>query len=127
MNEKANLRKFLESWRGKKFTDAESESFDITKLIGVPCLLSVIHKVSKSGNTYAEISGVNLLPKGMTCPEQITPSQMLSYTAWDEGLFQSLPDFIKSKIVTSQEYRAMKQPYTIEDTTATDDDDTLPF
>ena len=32
MDERANLRKMLESWRGKGFTPEEAEAFDITKL-----------------------------------------------------------------------------------------------
>jgi hypothetical protein len=49
MNEKSNLRKVLASWRGKDFSDKEAEAFDITKLLGVPCMLNVIHKPSKDG------------------------------------------------------------------------------
>ena len=30
LNEKANLRKDLESWRGKQFTDDEAKGFDIS-------------------------------------------------------------------------------------------------
>lgn len=56
MNEKATLRKMLESWRGKAFTEDEAKRFDITKLLGKPCMISVIHKVSKTGKNYAEIS-----------------------------------------------------------------------
>ena len=65
MNEKSNLRKMLESWRGKGFTVDEAASFDITVLLGKPCLLSIIHKTSKTGNEYADISSITTLPKGM--------------------------------------------------------------
>src|SRR5215469_5879253 len=37
---KASLRKDLESWRGKRFSDDEIEGFDIGNLIGVGCMLS---------------------------------------------------------------------------------------
>ena len=47
MNEKANLRKMLASWRGKDFTEDEARCFDISKLLGVPCMLNIIHKPSK--------------------------------------------------------------------------------
>src|SRR5688500_13440346 len=47
MNEKSNLRKDLKSWRGKDFTEDEARKFDITALVGVPCMLNIIHKPSK--------------------------------------------------------------------------------
>src|ERR1700761_9067656 len=38
LHEKADLRKDLESWRGRPFTIEEEEGFDVSKLIGAPCL-----------------------------------------------------------------------------------------
>ena len=107
MHEKANLRGFLESWRGKSFTDNEAKSFDVTKLLGVPCLLSITHKTATNGNTYANISSVSLLPKGMECPEMVNERQELSFDKFKKELFESLPDFIKEKIQTSQEYQSL--------------------
>ncbi len=106
MHEKANLRGFLESWRGKSFTDNEAKAFDVTNLLGVPCLLSITHKTAANGNTYANISSVSLLPKGMECPEMINERQELSFDNFKKELFESLPDFIKEKIQTSQEYQS---------------------
>src|SRR6476646_4032953 len=48
MNEKANLRKDLKSWRGRDFTEDELRAFDITNLLGVPCMLNIIHKAGKN-------------------------------------------------------------------------------
>ena len=63
MAEKANLRIALKSWRGKDFTEDEAKSFDITKLLGVPCMINIIHKPSKDGlKIYEEISGITPLP-----------------------------------------------------------------
>lgn len=111
MNEKSTLRKFLEGWRGKAFTEKEAEAFDITVLLGKPCMLSVIHKDSKTGNTYAEISSVTSVPKGMTVPDQINPSKELNYDKFDHDFFETLPDFIKDKMVQSDEYKFMMQPH----------------
>lgn len=130
MNEKANLRKMLESWRGKGFTDKEAECFDITKLIGVPCMLNIIHKTSKKGSTYEQISSVTAVPKGMTVPPQITKTFILSYDSFNEDLFNSLPDFIKTKMQGSLEYAAMKNPHARTMTVASDISepiDDLPF
>jgi hypothetical protein len=112
MNEKANLRKDLKSWRGKDFTEDEARSFDITKLIGAPCMLNIIHKPSKKdpSKVYEEIAGITPMPKGVPCPEQINRSFVLSYDEFDVELFDMLPDFIKNKMITSVEYQAVKNP-----------------
>ncbi len=127
MHEKATLRKFLESWRGKSFSEQEAEAFDITNLIGKPCMMSVKHKEAKNGNTYAEIAGVNLMPKGMECPPQINQNQILSFDDWNEDLFQSLPDFIKDKIKLSDEYNSMMWPSVTHANKEAGEDDDLPF
>lgn len=103
MHEKATLRKFLEAWRGKGFSEDEAKSFDITVLLGKPCMLSVIHK-SKDGRTYAEISSLSSLPKGMTVPDQISPTFEFSWAEFDQAKFDSLADWLKAKMKTSKEY-----------------------
>jgi hypothetical protein len=111
MYEKANLRKFLESWRGKGFSEEEAKSFDITKLLGVPCMLSIIHTVSKAGKERAEISAVAAMPKEMKCPDQINPSFEFNYqNKFDAALLETFPDFIKDKMKKSEEYKAMTMP-----------------
>jgi len=107
MNEKATLRKFLESWRGKQFTDDEAKSFDVTKLLGVPCMVSIVHKTSAAGKTFAKISNVSPVMKGFTVPAQINPSTELNYDNFDGHLFESLPEFIRKKIESSIEYKKM--------------------
>jgi len=76
LNEKANLRKDLESWRGKAFTPDELRGFDITKLVGANCMLSIIH-TEKGPKTYVNVTSVARLMKGLTPMKQenvgITP------------------------------------------------------
>jgi len=131
LSEKANLRKFLDAWRGRSFTDAEIKGFDITVLIGVTCMLNVIHKQSKNSPPaiYAEIASVARIPKGMECPKQITNTTILSYDDWDEQVFNSLPEFVREKIVKSQEYKAMNSPNAVEMTVQheEEEDNDLPF
>lgn len=66
MGEKANLRKFLESWRGKSYKEEEiALGVPLHKLDGQWALLTVEHKTSQKGRTYARISSVAGLPKQM--------------------------------------------------------------
>lgn len=112
MNEKSNLRKDLKSWRGKDFTEEEAKCFDITKLLGVPCMLNIIHKPSTTDPTkvYEQIAGITPMPKGVTAPAQINPTFLLSYDDFDRDKFDGLPDFIKDKMKTSAEYNALSNP-----------------
>lgn len=64
LHDKAGLRKDLESWRGRAFTDEELEGFDVETVIGAPCLLSIVQAAS-GGNVYANVKGVMKLPRGM--------------------------------------------------------------
>jgi len=113
MNEKSNLRKFLEGWRGKGFTEEEAKKFDVTNLIGKTCMISIIHKTSAKGKLYADISSASTLMKGMECQPQINPSFEFSYEPFDQAKFDKLPDFIKKKVETSVEYLKLKNPSTI--------------
>ena len=133
MNDRANLRKFLEGWRGLPFTEDEAKEFDITKLLGKECLLSIIHVTAKSsGNLYSDISSVSRLPKGMTCPPQVNPNFefTLEGDELNEEKFNMLPDWIKQKVVTSWEYRMLKEPIntnTPEEATNSSTGDAPPF
>lgn len=69
MHEKASLRKFLEEWRGKSYTKEQlKDGIPADKLCGVPCLITVEHKVSEAGRTYANIRGITPLPKQIPAP-----------------------------------------------------------
>lgn len=127
MHEKSTLRKMLASWRGKDFTEEQSKSFDITTLIGVPCMLNIIHKPSKDGTKmYQAIGSISPMPKGIQCPEQVNKTAILQYDSFDNSLFDSLPDFIKDKIRTSLEYTAFMNPTHVQAHQEQEVDD-LPF
>lgn len=69
LHEKAGLRKDLESWRGKAFTEPELQGFDVEAVLSVPCLINVMHQKSQTnGETYANVTAVMRLPKGMEAP-----------------------------------------------------------
>jgi hypothetical protein len=64
LHEKANLRKDLESWRGRPFTEDELGGFDLEKLLNANCFLNVVH-TSKDGQIYANVASIMPLKKGM--------------------------------------------------------------
>ena len=108
LGDKSNLRAFLNSWRGKALTEDECKSFDIAVLAGKACTLSIIHKTSKvSGKTYAEIASIGGVMKGMDVPAIMNPEMVFSVNNFEQVAFDSFPDFIKEKIVSSQEYQTI--------------------
>jgi hypothetical protein len=73
LGEKANLRKDLESWRGRPFTADELKGgFDIEKLYGINCFIGIKHDADRNdaSKVYANVSAILPLPKGT---EKITP------------------------------------------------------
>lgn len=68
LGEQANLRKDLESWRGKPFTQEQLDSgFDLEGLYGINCLLGIQHEASKSdaSKVYANVTRILPPMKGM--------------------------------------------------------------
>lgn len=67
LHEKAALRRDLESWRGRPFTEPELHQFDVEAVIGKGCYLDLVHRPSK-GDVFANVAAIMPLPKGMTAP-----------------------------------------------------------
>lgn len=105
LHEKATLRKFIESWRGAPLTDAEARKFDLSSLLGQPCMLNVTH-TTKGDATYANIAAISKLPKGLDCPPAINPLIEYDVNAHKPEVFAKFPDFIKEKIKSSAEWAA---------------------
>lgn len=107
LHEKSNLRKDLESWRGKSFTAKELSNFDITNLIGAACNISIIHKQSNSGKQFAFISNISKLTKGVECPAQFNDSFEFNFTDKfnKDWLDNICPAWIKEQIENSDEFK----------------------
>lgn len=71
LDEKAKLRKHLQAWRGRTFTPTELMGFDLCNVVGVPCMISIVHAFGRKGGTFANVDAVMKLPKGM---EAIKPN-----------------------------------------------------
>jgi hypothetical protein len=53
MDERSNLRKMLELWRGRKFTPEELKKFDLETVLHAPCQIQVAHDTGSDGDPYA--------------------------------------------------------------------------
>lgn len=113
MSEKATLRKTLESWRGRAFVESDFgvNGFDIKNIIGVGCMLNVVH--DHDGDTlYSNVANVARLPKNVPAPPPINkPCYVwLSREEFSSVAFESLTDGLKAIIQKSPEYLALSQP-----------------
>lgn len=103
LHEKANLRKDLESWRGKAFTDEEAQGFDLKRLLGANCMVQVIHK-TKDGKTFANVTNVVQLPKGMEKRTLENPIQYFSFEEHQGETPINTPQWIMDIIKASSEW-----------------------
>ncbi len=106
LHTKANMRKLLESWRGRAFTKEELKKFDLVNCLGKSCKIQVIHN-DKGERTYAN---VNLVIKH---DEQITPENTPKfYSIEDHGIHlpEDTPQWIQDEIKTSHEYNELINP-----------------
>ena len=107
---KANLRKMLESWRNKEFSEAELKNgFDLSKLLGVNCTLQIIHK-TKEDRTFANIA--NILPLVDKSLKK-EPENKLKHFSFDSDTWnipENTPDWIRAKITQSKEWQEQSDP-----------------
>ena len=102
LHEKSNLSMDLVSWRGRPFTETEKNGFDITKLIGIPCQLNVMH--NEKGKE--KVSSVMPLSKDGKIEDQILPSISFSIDDFQKGQresFNQLSEGIRKMILRSKE------------------------
>lgn len=65
LDERGKLRPFLESWRGKKFAEAELvDGFDVERLIGANAIVQVVHN-RREDKVFANINSIMAPLKGM--------------------------------------------------------------
>lgn len=108
LSDKSHMRPLLESWRGRPFNTQELLSFDLKNLIGVNCLLNVVHKET-NGKTYANVVAAMPLAKGM--PKLQPENETIFYSMEDHGLKfpEIIPAWIQKKIMNSVEYNQTGQ------------------
>jgi hypothetical protein len=108
LNKKATLRQFLESWRGRAFSDTELAGFDLKNLIGVNCQLNIIHS-NRNGKTYADVASATPLLKGTEKRVLTNPPLFFSFDDNME-LPEHMPDWVVERIQKSAEITGRSGP-----------------
>jgi hypothetical protein len=104
----STLRKDLQSWRGKPWSDAEAVRFDLKSILNAYCMINVIHRES-NGKTYANVANVSPVPsmiKSAGLPTGINKPQLFMISEPDMELFESFGKGLKEKIMASPEWQA---------------------
>tara|TARA_R110000787_G_scaffold247377_2_gene352943 strand:- start:125 stop:718 length:594 start_codon:yes stop_codon:yes gene_type:complete len=104
LHEKSNLGADLTSWRGRAFTETEKQGFDISKLVGVTCLLNCI----EGNNGKIKITGI--MPHVNELEKQFHESLFFSlpdFQNGDKSVFDELTPGIVNIILKAQELQGM--------------------
>lgn len=112
LSEKSVLRPFLQSWRGRPFTEEELEGFDVSKLLGAACMLTIQHERSQKDatKTFAKIASISPLLKSIQKPQPVNKLRLFEVNPWQQHAFEELPDWMKDIIKLSPEYREATHP-----------------
>lgn len=116
LNEKANLRKHLEAWRGKKFTQEELDGFDLGNVLGAYCMIQVVH--SDDGK-YANVNSI-MSYKGEK-PAPVNENVIFDIDEPNMSVFDDLSDNMKAKIMAAPEWKGSKKTTPMQPATKADD------
>jgi len=122
-SEKANLRKFVNSWRGANLTDEECKTFDISKLLKAPCYVTIVHNTGKGSEskTYANVGSIapeasmkSLLGDNYKVKPQVNKEvyfnvfwlNSVNSAEYAISVFNDLPKWVQDKIMLSDEWKA---------------------
>jgi len=84
-------------------------NYDLAKMIGAPCMITIVHKVSK-GKTFANVGNVSVMrdKDKEKCPELKNESVMFTLDDPDLEVFNKFPDWLKDKIKGNLEFKGSK-------------------
>lgn len=106
---KSNLRKFIETWNSKSYSDEDFMEFDVFEQVGKPCQLNVVLNETKE---YSNVDNLMPIPRGFPAPTTDTKLIKWDMEAWDDEVFQELPEWIQEKIKKSTQYQKDHAPNT---------------
>lgn len=121
LDRKSSLRKDLEAWRGRPFTEEELADFDLDKVLGTGCMLNVVH-VQKGDKIRENINGIVALPRGMKVEK---PKDSISFVLNKDTVNDidvlGIPSWLVDMIRKSVTYKELTEPELAEDVFKTDE------
>lgn len=104
---KSTIMKDLTAWFGKL-----PEGFKLEQALAKPCNITIAHNPSQDGSRmYANITAITPLKKGEKAPAMVNKIVYFDLGAFDQSVFDALPEWMREKIKLSPEYHeAIKNP-----------------
>lgn len=104
LHEKSTLRKDLQAWRGKAFTEEELRGFNILNVLNVPCQLQILLE-EKNGKQYNNIASIMALPKGSQV-EKLDNTYYFDIETIDSWTnWKKIPQWIRDRIKKAENYK----------------------
>jgi len=108
LKENATLRKDLQTWRGKEFTEIEKQGFEINNVLGAWAMISVIKAMGNNGKEYTNIAAIMSVPpaiKKAGMPTGYNELKLFEIDKPDMALFNSFSNGVREKIQRSPEWQ----------------------
>jgi len=109
LSDKSNLRKDLQTWRGKDFTAEELRGFEVKNVLGQWAMISVV-ETENNGQTYTNIANINPVPatiKKNGLPEGKNELKVFQIDEPDMELFNTFSENLQNKIRKSPEWERL--------------------
>lgn len=108
LHEKAGLRKDLQAWRGREFTEEEAKAFDVSKLMGAYCMVNVTTSET-NGKTYSNVAGLTPLPGALKNAKPAAVHALVSFDLDDPDMevFASFHEKLQEAIKKSPEWKRL--------------------
>jgi hypothetical protein len=106
---KSNLRKFIETWNSKSYSDEDFMEFDVFEQVGKPCQLNVVLNETKE---YSNVDNLMPIPKGFPAPTTATKPIKWDMAAWNDEVLKEIPEWIQEKIKKSTQFQKDHAPDT---------------
>ncbi len=101
LHEKSGLTKLLKSWG----VDISEDTFEMSQLFDIPCLLAVSHNVV-GDKTYVNVDSAVPIPAGMDAPAPIKDNLTVDLEEFDHSAYGELPEWMQEKIASTKEGKA---------------------
>lgn len=105
LSEKANLRQDLVNWRGRDFTPAELQAFELRDVLDKGCQVVL----SETDKGKVRVTGVAGMPKGVELPNRRNELRYFDIEEFDQTEYDALSDKMREIISDSLEYAELEQ------------------
>lgn len=125
LDDRSTMYKHLVAWRGREFTGEELKGFSLRKVLGVPCVLNIVHNKTDK-RTYANIGSIMPVMKGTEPLKPVREPFFFDIDEWDDKVFATFGKHLQETILSSPEAKARKTG-TPGGNSADDEFDDIPF